>query len=149
VLVVGTSAGGVEALLFLAKRFRPTFIVDGGRLSLGSGPRENNARPAIDPIRRSAALCCGFRSVGVVLTGTMGDGASGLLALRQCGGTTVVQDPHARVCDGMSASSCNTGADGNVGHVFLLSALGVARLSAAPRTIRAPDARSCRCGRIG
>src|SRR5262249_4594227 len=30
---------------------------------------------------------------GVVLTGTLGDGASGLQSLQQCGGITVVQDP--------------------------------------------------------
>jgi two-component system chemotaxis response regulator CheB len=68
-------------------------IVDNDRLSLGEGPRENNARPAIDPMFRSAASCCGPRSIGVVLTGTLGDGASGLWAVGQCGGMTVVQDP--------------------------------------------------------
>jgi two-component system chemotaxis response regulator CheB len=68
-------------------------LLDGDRLQLGYGPSENNARPAIDPLFRSAALCCGPRSVGVVMTGTMGDGASGLQALKRCGGMTVVQDP--------------------------------------------------------
>ena len=68
-------------------------IVDASCLRLGLGPRENGARPAIDPMFRSAALCCGPRSVGVILTGTLGDGASGLRALRLCGGITVVQDP--------------------------------------------------------
>jgi two-component system chemotaxis response regulator CheB len=68
-------------------------LLDGDRLSLGEGPRENNARPAIDPMLRSTARCCGPRSVGAVLTGTLGDGASGLWALRRCGGLTVVQDP--------------------------------------------------------
>jgi len=68
-------------------------LLDGERLRLGHGPRENNARPAIDPLFRSAALCCGPRSIGAVLTGTLGDGASGLHALKQCGGVTVVQDP--------------------------------------------------------
>jgi two-component system, chemotaxis family, protein-glutamate methylesterase/glutaminase len=68
-------------------------ILDGERLALGFGPRENNARPAIDPMLRSAALCCGSRTIGVILTGTLGDGASGLWAVQQGGGATVVQDP--------------------------------------------------------
>jgi two-component system chemotaxis response regulator CheB len=146
IVAIGTSAGGVEALTFLAKEFPPQFpasvlvtihlpseirstldevlsragplparfagdgdvlktgriyvappnrhlIVDGHRLGLGEGARENNARPAIDPMLRSAAVCCGARTVGVVLTGTLGDGASGLCAVRRAGGISVVQDP--------------------------------------------------------
>jgi two-component system chemotaxis response regulator CheB len=145
-LTIGTSAGGFEALRFLAGEFshdfpasvlvvihlpshfrssldailtqagplRATFAVDGEklershiyvappdrhllvesrRLRLGLGPRENNARPALDPLFRSAALCCGARAIGAVLTGTLGDGAAGLCALKQSGGITVVQDP--------------------------------------------------------
>jgi two-component system chemotaxis response regulator CheB len=68
-------------------------LVKGDRVLLGVGPRENNSRPAIDPMLRSAALCCCNRTIGVVLTGTLGDGASGLWAVSQCGGITVVQDP--------------------------------------------------------
>jgi two-component system chemotaxis response regulator CheB len=68
-------------------------IVDGFRLALGEGARENHARPAIDPMLRSAAVCCGARTVGVVLTGTLGDGASGLWAVQRAGGISVVQDP--------------------------------------------------------
>jgi len=69
-------------------------LVDDDRLWLGTGQRENNARPAIDPLFRSVAVCCGARAIAVVLTGTLGDGASGLQALQQCGAITVVQDPH-------------------------------------------------------
>src|SRR5690242_2982509 len=39
-------------------------IVENERLRLGSGPRENNARPSLDPLFCSAALCCGPRTVG-------------------------------------------------------------------------------------
>ena len=68
-------------------------LLAGDYLELGYGPRENNARPAIDPMFRSVALCCGSRSIGIVLTGMLGDGAAGLLALKQCGALTVAQEP--------------------------------------------------------
>jgi len=42
---------------------------------------------------RSAAVCCGPRTIGLVLTGYLHDGTSGLNAIKRCGGITVVQDP--------------------------------------------------------
>jgi two-component system, chemotaxis family, protein-glutamate methylesterase/glutaminase len=66
--------------------------VESDELRLGSGPRENNARPALDPLFRSTGLCCGPRAIGSILAATLGDGAAGL-AFGQCGGITVVQDP--------------------------------------------------------
>lgn len=67
-------------------------LVD-GVMHLGNGPRENMTRPAIDPLFRSAALSYGPRAVGVVLSGLLNDGASGLCAIKACGGTAVVQHP--------------------------------------------------------
>src|SRR5262245_54154728 len=117
IVAIGTSAGGVDALLRLAKtlperfpaailvtihlpsqpassldqllgqlgRFPARFVEDGealrkgqihlappdrhflvidDRIVLGRGPRENNVRPAIDPMLRSVAACCGARTVG-------------------------------------------------------------------------------------
>jgi two-component system chemotaxis response regulator CheB len=78
--------------IYIAPPDRHLMLV-GDRFQLGTGARENNSRPAIDPMLRSAAVCCGSRSIGVVLTGTLGDGASGLWALDHCGGISVVQDP--------------------------------------------------------
>jgi two-component system chemotaxis response regulator CheB len=82
-------------------------IADRDRLQLGKGPRENNVRPAIDPMLRSVAVCCGPRAIGVILTGTLGDGASGLTAVQQCGGITVVQDPEDAAYPEMPRTALN------------------------------------------
>jgi two-component system chemotaxis response regulator CheB len=95
-LPAGFAADGEELVkgrIFLAPPGKHLLLVKGDTLKLGIGPRENNTRPAIDPMLRSVALCCGPRAVGVVLTGTLGDGASGLWAISQCGGISIVQDP--------------------------------------------------------
>lgn len=70
-------------------------------IMLGRGPRENMARPAIDPLFRSAALHYGPRVIGVVLSGLLSDGAAGLNTIKRCGGFTLVQDPKDAIADEM------------------------------------------------
>lgn len=68
-------------------------LLAGGRLHLGRGPRENRSRPSIDVLLRSVALSAGPQAIGVLLSGMLDDGASGLWALRRLGGCALVQHP--------------------------------------------------------
>ena len=68
-------------------------MISGERIAITKGARENRARPAIDSLFRSAAVAFGNRVVAVVLTGYLDDGSEGLVAVKRCGGTCVVQDP--------------------------------------------------------
>jgi two-component system chemotaxis response regulator CheB len=79
--------------VYLAPPDRHLMLEPTGCTRVARGPRENRARPAIDPLFRSAAHAFGQRVIGVVLSGGLDDGSAGLRSINMCGGTTVVQEP--------------------------------------------------------
>lgn len=76
-------------------------LVQAGVIRLSRGPRHNGHRPAADPLFLSAALEGGPRTLAVVLSGTLDDGARGCAAVERHHGAVAVQDPDQSAFDGM------------------------------------------------
>lgn len=80
-------------------------LVKHGYIRLVQGPKENSARPAVDPLFRTAAKAYKSRVVGVVLSGTLDDGTAGLIDVKKLGGVAVVQHPDDALFSGMPKSA--------------------------------------------
>jgi two-component system chemotaxis response regulator CheB len=158
IIVIGASAGGVEALtelvsslpsglpasVFVVQHLSPNYVsclpailskkcalsvsfaIDGEKFEAGKiyiaptdhhllvdkdkvfatrGPKENRFRPSVDALFRSAAYCHGTRVIGIVLSGALDDGTSGLWSIKRMGGTTIVQDPDEAAFNAMPSSA--------------------------------------------
>ncbi|TDO77619.1 two-component system chemotaxis response regulator CheB [Flavobacterium chryseum] len=79
--------------IYLAPSDNHLMIEENGSVLITKGAQENRSRPAIDPLFRSAATSFGSRTIGILLTGYLDDGTSGLIAIQRCGGICIVQDP--------------------------------------------------------
>lgn len=76
-------------------------------LLLGAGPEENRFRPSIDVLFRSAAAAYGSYATGIILSGLLDDGTSGMWAIKRSGGTCIVQDPNQAEYPDMPLSVIN------------------------------------------
>lgn len=79
--------------LYLAPSDHHLMVGENKKILITKGAQENRSRPAIDPLFRSAAVVFRNKLIGVLLTGYLDDGTSGLKAIKECGGVCIVQDP--------------------------------------------------------
>jgi two-component system, chemotaxis family, protein-glutamate methylesterase/glutaminase len=101
------------------------------------GALVHHQRPSVDVLFYSIASTAGSNAVGVLLTGMGADGAKGLLAMRQAGATTIVQDEETCVVFGMPKEAIKLEAAGTVLPLNkissgILSALQAGKQAATP-----------------
>ena len=69
-------------------------LIKENNIQIGRGPEENRWKPSIDVLFRSAAAAWSSRVIGIVLTGLLDDGTTGMIALKKSGAVCIVQDPN-------------------------------------------------------
>jgi two-component system chemotaxis response regulator CheB len=91
--------------------FAPTnyhMLVDfGPQLSLSADDPVHHSRPSVDVLFESAAEVYKERLLGIILSGANEDGASGLAAVHDAGGVTMVQDPDTTAAPNMAIAASN------------------------------------------
>lgn len=66
-------------------------------------------KPSVNAFFASLAECRGEEAIAVVLSGTGSDGASGVRAVKSCGGVVIAQTPASAKYEGMPQSAIDTG----------------------------------------
>jgi two-component system chemotaxis response regulator CheB len=79
-------------------------LVENDQVLVKRGPKENGFRPSIDALFRSAAYNYRSRVIGVVLTGLLNDGTSGMWSIKRLGGISVIQQPQEALYPSMPES---------------------------------------------
>jgi two-component system chemotaxis response regulator CheB len=79
-------------------------LVEKGYIRVTRGAAENHYRPSIDVLFRSAAASYNACVTGIILTGLLDDGTSGMNAIKRSGGMCIVQTPEEAAFDDMPRS---------------------------------------------
>ena len=82
----------------------------GYQVAIRPGEKVNGHCPAVDVLFQSVADTARRNAVGIILTGMGGDGAKGLLAMRNAGARTIGQDESTCVVYGMPKVAYDLGA---------------------------------------
>lgn len=93
--------------VYLAPSDHHLLIGGDQKMLVTKGAHENRSRPAIDPLFRSAAVAFGTGVIGILLTGYLDDGTSGMKAIKKCGGICIVQDPEEAEYPDMPRNALN------------------------------------------
>ena len=111
-------------------------VQPGGRVRLDDPVGATGVCPSVDVTFTAIAEVYGARAVGVLLTGMGADGAAGLLAIRNSGGTTMVQDEASCAVFGMPRAAIGLAAAQSVlapsGLIRRLQAIHDAKRPASP-----------------
>lgn len=83
-------------------------VLEKNKMLLDDGPAVNNQKPAADLLFQSAADNYGDRTIAIVLTGIGNDGANGVQAVSQAGGSVIAQDEESCVVFGMPKAAIET-----------------------------------------
>lgn len=97
------------------------------------GENVNGHCPSVDVLFHSVARYVAGNAVGVILTGMGGDGAEGLLAMRQAGAKTIAQDEASSVVFGMPKVAIERGAVDKIGPLDSIPQLIVSTLGGEKR----------------
>ena len=106
--------------IYIARPNQHMLLKD-NKIILGGGPEENRFRPSVDVLFRSAAVSYSSHAIGIILSGMLDDGTSGMWAIKRCGGTCVVQDPNQAEYPEMPLSIIN---NMEADHVVTLDEIG-------------------------
>jgi two-component system chemotaxis response regulator CheB len=97
-----------KSVVYIAPPDRHLLLTD-GKTYLTSTAFVHFSRPSIDLLFESVAASMDGKTIGVILTGSGMDGAMGIKAIKEQGGTTIAQDPETAEHNSMPRSSVATG----------------------------------------
>lgn len=83
--------------------------VDNGKLRLTRRPQDASRHKPVDFFFHALAGYAQSHAIGVVLSGTDGDGSIGIREIKEAGGITIAQEPESARYDGMPRSAIATG----------------------------------------